>query len=306
MRLPFTTLLVKAFLFASSGALADPPEQPAPPPPQPGPSDVAYARRRGPEPPASPWDLAGLRGFEIQGLGGVAYGGDSSPLQAPNVYPAQTQKLNPAGTILYPAGGNATGTSFNPYAYDPFAFAFFVGYRALAAWSFGAFLSYANYGTNADSNGNFADGTWGLERVRISGGLYARYYVTTWSSRLQPWAEVGVGYVDDSASYSHPIGFGVSNGGGQDNGNYLISYRGITVPIGIGLDWRLAPVFAVGPFVLYEEAFPLGGCVQITVDQAIGAVGPVNTCSGGVVQTRPYGSLFGGIQAKLTFDLLRR
>jgi hypothetical protein len=243
-----------------------------------------------------------MSGFEIQALGGVAYGGDLSPIQAPNLYPAQTQKLNPAGTLLNPGGGAAVGQSYRPYSYDPFGFSFAVGYRPFSAWSFGAFLTYANYGTNADSTGNFPGGMAGLERVRWAGGLYARYYLTTFSARLQPWAQVGVGYVDDSASYSHPLGFGLPNGGGQDNGNYLVSYHGVTIPLSLGLDWRLAPVFAVGPFVTYEQAFPLGGCVTVTVDQAVGSVGPVSTCAGSVVETQAYGSLFAGIFAKITLD----
>jgi hypothetical protein len=107
--------------------------------------------------------------------------------------------------------------------------------------------------------------------------------------------------VDDSASYAHPVGM-LSNGAGPDNGNYLIDYHGLTIPLAIGLDWRLAPIFAVGPFVTYEQAIPLGGCVQITVDQTVGSVGPVNSCDGGVVQTHAYGSLLAGFYAKVTFD----
>jgi hypothetical protein len=305
MRLACATSSFVACVLASAAAVADPPPEaaatssaaePATPP-----GDLV-TRRRAPEPPASTWDVVGLRGFEIQALGGIAYGGGTSPVDAPSVYGTAFQTVNPAGTILSPAGASLAHQAFTPYAYDPFGFSFAVGYRPLPALSFGAFYSYANYGNNADSTGTFVDQTAALERVRSSGGVYARYYFTQWSSRLQPWLQVGLGYVDDSASYSHPLGFGLSNGSGPDNGNYLVNYHGLTIPLGIGLDWRLAPVFAVGPFFAYEQAIPLGGCVQIIVDQAVGSVGSVNSCDGGVVKTHAYGSLLAGIFAKITFD----
>jgi hypothetical protein len=205
-----------------------------------------------------------------------------------------------AGTILNP-GGAPAGQSFTPYSFDPLGFALSVGYRFLPSWSVGSFFSYANYEANGqDASGDQPDGTGGLERVRWALGAYGKFYLTSLSSRLQPWAEVGIGYVNDSASYAHPLPFGVTNGGSPDNGNYLISYHGLTIPIGLGLDWRLAPVFAVGPFVTYEEAIPINGCVHITVDQSVSGVGPVSTC-GSVVQAHAYGSVMGGIFAKLTF-----
>jgi hypothetical protein len=271
--------------------------------------DVVYSRRRAPEPPPSAWDTAGLRGFEVEALGGIAYGGGDSPIQAPGIYGTAFTSQNPAGTILNPAGARAimpASQSFTPYSYDPFGFAFSVGYRLSPAFSVGGFLSYANYGNTADaSTGDFVDGTGGLERVRWAGGVYGRYYLAFWSSRLHPWVQVGVGYVDDSASYAHPVGM-LSNGAGPDNGNYLLQFHGLTFPVAIGLDWRLAPIFAVGPFVSYEEAIPLNGCVQITVDQAVGTVGNVNTCDGSTVQGHPYGSLLAGVFAKVTFDPFTR
>ncbi len=260
----------------------------------------AGAQPRAPEPPPSAWDVAGVRGFELQASGGVAYGGGGSPVEAPNVYGRGFASLNPAGTILNPAGAKAANQSFTPYSYDPFGFAFSAGYRPATAWSVGAFFSYANYGSNADpSTGDFPDGTGGLERVRWTLGGYARYYLTWWSSRLHPWVLAGVGYVDDSASYAHP-GPPLPNGAGPDNGNYLIHYHGLAIPLSLGLDWRLAPGFAVGPVVTYEGAFPLGGCVRITVDQTVGSFGPVATCDGSVVETHSYASVFAGIYAKVT------
>jgi hypothetical protein len=309
MRYVFVAWLVLVVLADGSPAWGDD-SSAAPLPPQPA-SDLVYSRRRAPDPPASAWDTAGLRGFEVEALGGIAYGGGDSPIQAPNIYGTAFANQNPAGTILNPAAARTIvpmSQSFTPYSYDPFGFAFSAGYRISPAFSAGGFVSYANYGNNADpTSRDFADGTGGLQRVRWAVGAYGRYYFAFWSSRLQPWVQIGVGYVDDSASYAHPVGM-LSNGAGPDNGNYLLEFHGLTLPLAIGLDWRLAPIFAVGPFVSYEEAIPLNGCVQITVDQTVGngTVGNVNTCDGSVVQGRAYGNLLAGIFAKVTFDPLHR
>jgi opacity protein-like surface antigen len=288
--LALLTLLATALLTSSSAWAQSQPS-----------SDLVYTRQRAAEPPASAWDVSGLRGIEVQASGGVAYGGGNSPVRAPNVYGGAFPDINPAGTILNPAGA-PPGQGFSPYSYDPFGFAFSAGYRRFPSWSFGGFFSYANYSSNdVDPNtGDQPDGSGGLERVRWAIGLYARYYLTTLSSRLQPWAQVGIGYVNDSASYAHP-GPELLLGGGPDNLNYLLHYHGLTIPVALGLDWRLAPAFAVGPFVTYEQAVPINGCVEITVDETVGSVGPVSTCDRSVVETHSYGSVFAGIFGKLTF-----
>jgi hypothetical protein len=268
-------------------------------------TSLAQVTVRAPDPPVSAWPMAEIRGPELMALGGVSYGGGDSPVQASNVYGNAFQQLNPAGTILNPAGGKSAHQSFTPYSLDPFGFEFAAGYRVMPEFSLGAFITYANYANNADASGDFPDGTGGLRRVRWSLGAYLRYYLTGWSTRLQPWVHVGIGYVDDSASYSHPLGFGLPSGGGPDNGNYLLDFRGLTLPVALGLDWRLGQVFSVGPIMNLELAIPLRGCVQIAVDQASGSVGPVNTCDQ-VVQTHAYAAILGGIFAKLTFDPFRR
>jgi hypothetical protein len=219
-------------------------------------------------------------------------------VQAPSLYAGQPD--NPAGTILNPAGGNAQGAGFTPYSFDPFSIEARLGYRFHPSWSVGGFFSYATYSAQdgADS-GDAPDFTSQLAREQLSVGAYGRYYLTRFSRRLQPWVELGVGFNFDGASYTRPIG--QATNGQAETGNFNLSQYGIIVPLKVGLDWRLAPAFSVGPMIGYSRVFPVSGCIEIDVDQFSNVPG-TNTCSSPPVSSSGYNDLFAGIFVKLTFN----
>lgn len=254
--------------------------------------------RRAPSPVASAWDRLGLSGVEFQASGGIFFAGGDSPVQAPSLYPS-TFSGNPTGTLLNPSSCPA-GQACSPYGIDPFALALSLGWRFLPQASVGAFFSYASYNAqNGADTGDAPDFTSQLSRSQWVLGLYGRYYVTTLSRRLQPWVEVGVGYSYDSASYQRPLG--QASNAQPETGFYYANAKGLAVPLTVGLDWRLAPVFSVGPFVGYEPIIPLGGCVEVDVDQFSSVPGK-STCDSSVVSAKYYGVMSGGIFAKVTFD----
>jgi hypothetical protein len=229
--------------------------------------------------------------------GGIFYPDAQSPVLAPNLYPGTSPGGNdPTGNIL-------RGTE-NPYSYDPFGLSFLAGYRFLPELSAGAWFSYASFQVldNTDT-GDYQDGTSQLQRSFWQLGAYARYYFVKLHPRLQPWVELGLGYSNDTSSYVR--GGAVQGSSGQSVvQDYYVTHRGLAVPLTVGLDWRLAPVFSLGPAIGYERVFGLSGCVDsepqtdathTTMLQA------VNTCSSPPVQTNGYGVFFGGIFAKVTF-----
>lgn len=225
----------------------------------------------------------------------MSAGGDS-PVQAPSLYPSGSG--NPTGTLLNPSSC-PSGQACTPYGVDPFGLDFSAGWRFLPQLSLGAFFSYASYNVqNGADTGDAPDFTSQLTRSHYVGGVYARYYVTTLSPRLQPWVELGLGYSYDAASYQRPMG--QASNGQPETGFYNVSARGLAVPVTVGLDWRLAPFFAVGPTFGYEPIIPLGGCVEVDVDQYSFVPGQ-NTCSSPPVSANYYGVFFGGIFAKVTF-----
>jgi hypothetical protein len=278
----------------------------APPPPAPAPAPApedtwaprGYGTPRAPQAPQTAFDRSGEIGIEVSVGGGFQSGGGSSPVQAPSLYAGAPD--NAAGTLLNPAGGAAIGQGFTPYAFDPFNFEARVGYRFHKNWSVGGFFSYANYLVNdgADS-GDAPDFTSQLAREQLTVGVYGRYYVTQIHRRLQPWVELGVGFNFDAASYTRPIG--QATNGQAETGNFNLSQYGIIVPLKVGLDWRLAPAFSVGPMIGYSRVFPLTGCVEIDVDQ-FSPVPGTNTCSSPPVTNSGYNDFFGGIFVKLTYN----
>jgi hypothetical protein len=97
---------------------------------------------------------------------------------------------------------------------------------------------------------------------------------------------------------------GDGNGGQPETQAYYLQEKGIVVKGTVGLDWRLAPVFSVGPYVGYERVVPVQGCVEVDVDAdaapGVGTNG--NVCGGPNVQAHGYGVVSGGIFLKLTVD----
>jgi hypothetical protein len=242
-----------------------------------------------PLPTRSAWDRAGMLGFELELRGVFMYAGGESPALAPNLYSSNISG-NPTGDILQ-------GTEA-PYGYDPFGLSLAAGYRFLPYLSAGAFFTYAAFlALDNTDTGDYKDSTSQLQRKLWTLGAYARYYLTTLSSRLQPWVDLGFGYSDDTASYTRIANQG--SAGGPAINNYYIEEKGLIVPLNVGLDWRLAPVFSVGPTLGYARVFPLSGCVQVDADPR-SPVQSVNTCDSSVVNARGYGVFYGGIYLKVT------
>jgi hypothetical protein len=256
-----------------------------------------------------------MRGFEIEVAGMVQTGGGNSPVQAPTLWPTTTGSMGfPRGTILDPATAATVPTgseAFTPYSLDPIALSIRVGYRILHDLSVGAFFSFAQYDVNDGTDtGLSPDGTSQLERQQVTVGAYARYYFTHFHRRLQPWVLVGVGFNYDIAAYTRSVGqaTGGMAGANPETGNYILQQEGIVVPVAVGLDWRLAPVFSVGPTLGLARVFPVKGCVEVDVDQYAPAPlqGGANTCSSPPVENHGYDNFYAGIYAKITFFPLTR
>jgi hypothetical protein len=243
-----------------------------------------------PQAPPSAWERVGLRGIELQVRAGLMVPNSSSPVRAPaNFYP--------------PMPGDATGDILegkeSPYGPDVFGLSIALGYRFRRWLSAGAFFSYASFQPqDGTDTGDYRDTTSQLERQYWSVGAYLRYYVTQLHPRLQPWIELGVGYSDDNASYERAA-IQASGSGGAELEQYLLEVQGLVLPFQLGLDWRLAPVFSVGPSVGYAWTFPRRGCVTVNVDQ-LSPVSHVNTCSP-PVSAEGYGVFSAGVYVKLTF-----
>jgi hypothetical protein len=241
-------------------------------------------------PAASAWETRGLLGVEAQIRGAMMFPSSASPVQAPGLYSGLNVAGDPTGDIL-------RGRE-SPYGIEPFGFGATAGYRFLPWLSAGVFFSYATFQANdGTDSGDYRDGTSQLNRVMWTLGAYGRYYVTFWTSRLHPWVELGVGYAGDSASYARGVLQGSS--ANPPLNIYTLTAKGLVLPLSVGLDWRLAPVFSMGPTVGYERVIPISDCVQVDADSTSPAPS-VDTCDSSVVEAHGYGVFSAGIYAKLT------
>jgi hypothetical protein len=278
----------------------------------PGPWRREQFYRRAPDAPASSWDVSGLLGFEAELRGGVVLPDAPSPVLAPNLYPGASAS----------SGGDPTGTilrgSEQPYTIDPVGVSATAGYRFLPFMSAGVFFDYANFEVMDNTDTGSADSTSQLQRQVWQLGAYVRYYGVAANDmhpgfpylpgdifkRLQPWIELGVGATQDTASY---VRGAVQGPQAQPvTQDYYLSYWGIATNLRVGLDWRLAPIFSVGPVLGYGHTFGLSGCADSEPQsdpQYPSTLPAQNTCgshTGGTATANDYGMFFAGIFAKVT------
>jgi len=255
-----------------------------------------------------------MRGIEIDLGIGLQTGGGNSPVQAPTLWGSAggvTSGGFARGTVLDPAtaGTISPSQAFTPYAFDPSAFSARIGYRFRHELSVGVFFSFAEYLVNDGADtGDAPDGTSQLTRQQWTVGAYGRYYFTQFHKRLQPWVSLGLGFNYDIAAYTRIVGPATSTIGAQpETGNYILQQEGIVVPLAIGLDWRLAPQFSLGPTIGYSHVFPLKGCVEVDEDQYQNPnTGAQNTCASPPVENHAYDNFYAGIFAKVTFYPITR
>jgi hypothetical protein len=260
--------------------------------------------------PVSAFVRVGQRGFEIEAGGTVQSGGGDSPVQAPTLWGADGNpkgSLSPRGAILDPAGAASIGQSFSPYKFAFPGLSLRVGYRLHPNVSVGGFFSLAEYYVNNGAEtGDAPDGTGRLSRQQVTFGVYGRYYVTQLHRRIQPWGSLGVGVSSDIASYSRIIGQTTAGpfGGQPETGDYTLRQLGLVVPLTVGVDFRMAPIFSLGPMFGWAHVFPLQSCVEVVADQ-YSPVPATNTCDA-PVQSHGFDNFFGGIYAKVTIDPFTR
>ena len=287
----------------------------------PGPWRREEFYRRAPDAPATSWQVSGLLGFELEGRFGVMLPDSISPVLAPGLYP---NAGNPGitGAKGDPTGQILRGTE-SPYTIDPVALSITAGYRFLPYLSAGAFFDYANFEVQDATDQGSADNTAQLERQVWQLGAYVRFYGVAQNAghpgfpylpgsifdRLQPWVELGAGYAQDTTSYVRGSTqcTTVTGGVGPCPQSYYLNYNGIVTNVRIGLDWRLAPIFSVGPVLGYGHTFGLNSCADSEIDSAdaiVSGTKPANTCAAGYKGAQStandYGIFFGGIFAKVT------
>jgi hypothetical protein len=263
--------LVLATLFASSTLLV-----PA----------IALAGEPGAEQPKSENPTAGLKGFEL--MLRPSFGG------APSDSPV---KYAPSNGVKFAGDPGALMQGASPWGYG------FVG-QASVGYRFVPFLSAGlRGGFRSASGSNLNDGSTGLSRSGWDAGAYVRFYPAVFSESvskyLDPWVSAGVSYQRDTQSFKKGI---ATSNGGNVQADWALDHHAVSIPLGIGVDYRVAKFFSVGPS--FEAAInnPIAGCLSASAAGFAGSTYCSNTEPGkNFVKADTYIAWNAGLDAKVTF-----
>jgi hypothetical protein len=226
---------------------------------------------------------AHLRGLELELRPGLGSAGGDSPVRfqpGPGVtFPDPPALLQGAS----PYGAGFIGQASLGYRFHPFVSA---GVRG-------------GYGISSASQ--VPDGSQNLSRTSWDAGFYVRAYPLAGSDSirryLDPWVGVGVEYMHDTQSFQRST----PSNAGPVNADWTIDHHAVAVPLGIGIDYRLASMFSVGPSFTYAVAAPVAGCAGASASGFAGSNYCSNSGQGqGFIKANAYGVWSAGIDFRVT------
>jgi hypothetical protein len=78
-------------------------------------------------------------------------------------------------------------------------------------------------------------------------------------SGFDPWVSAGATYVYDTQTYDQIV---TVSGLGDVTMPISLAHHGIGIPLALGIDYRVLPFLAVGPFFRYEPVVAVAGCMS--------------------------------------------
>ena len=174
----------------------------------------------------------------------------------------------------------------------------YVGYRFIPLLSAGL-----RGGFRSASGSNLDDGSTKLSRTGWDGGLYLRFYpaaaAPSVSKYVDPWVSVGVSYQHDQQSFQKAL---ATSGGGSVQGDVSLEHHAVSVPIAIGVDYRVTKFLSLGPSFELAINNPIAGCVSTSASGFAGTTYCSNTEPGkNFVKAETYVAWNAGLDAKVTF-----
>ncbi|HVH48073.1 MAG TPA: hypothetical protein VM925_37325 [Labilithrix sp.] len=247
---------------------------------------TALAAEPSTEQPKSEDVSAGLKGFELMlrpSFGGAA---SDSPV-----------KFAPAGNVQFQGDPGALMKGASPWG-SGFVGQAMIGYRFMPLLSAGL-----RGGFRSASGSKLDDGSTNLSRSGWDAGFYVRLYPAVFapsvSKYVDPWFSVGVGYQADAQSFQRSI---PTSNGGSVLGNVSLDHHAVSVPIAIGVDYRVAKFLSLGPSFELAINNPIAGCVTTSAPGFQGSTYCSNSEPGkNFVKAETYLAWSGGLDAKVTF-----
>jgi hypothetical protein len=242
----------------------------------------------GAEKPKTEDSTAGLKGFEL--MLRPSFGG------APSDSPV---KIIPNGRVQGDFGTLLSGAS-TPWS-SGFVGQAAIGYRFLPLLSAGL-----RGGFRSSSASNLPDGSTDLSRSGWDAGFYARVYplalTPSIAKYLDPWVGVGVGYQRDSQSFKKNVAVTDGKNVGSVNADIAIDHHAISIPLSIGVDYRVLSFLSVGPSFEVAVNAPVAGCVATSAAGTSGSSYCTNSDPGkSFLKADTYLAWNAGLDVKVTF-----
>ncbi len=249
-------------------------------------SAPALAAEPSAEAPKAEAPAAGLKGFEL--MLRPSFGG--APSDSPVKFAPQNgvQFQGDPGALL--KGASPWGSGFVGQAS--------VGYRFIPLMSAGLRAGFRRV-----SGSDLDDGSTNLSRTGWEGGFYLRLYpaaaAPSVSKYVDPWVSVGVGYQNDAQSFKRRI---ATSNGGNVQGDVSLDHHAISVPIAIGVDYRVTKFLSLGPSFELGVNSPIAGCMSTSAPGFAGTTYCSNAEPGkNFVKAETYLAWNAGLDAKVTF-----
>jgi hypothetical protein len=238
------------------------------------------------EAPKAEDSSAGLKGIEL--MLRPSFGG------APSDSPV---KFAPQNGVQFQGDPGALMKGASPWG-NGFVGQASVGYRFIPLLSAGV-----RAGFRSASGSNLDDGSTKLSRTGWDGGLYLRFYpaaaAPSVSRYVDPWISAGIGYQRDTQSFQK--GLPTSNGGSVQ-ADVTLDHHAISVPIALGVDYRVTKFLSLGPSFELAINNPIAGCVSTAAAGFAGSTYCSNTDPGkNFVKAETYLAWNAGLDAKVTF-----
>lgn len=229
---------------------------------------------------------AGLKGLEL--MLRPSFGG--APADSP-------VKFAPSNGVQFQGDPGALMKGASPWG-QGFVGQASVGYRFIPLLSAGL-----RAGLRSASGSNLDDGSTKLSRSGFDGGLYLRLYPAVFapsvSKYIDPWISAGVGYQNDQQSFQKAIG---TSNGGSVQADVSLDHHAVSIPIAIGIDYRVTKFLSLGPSFELAYNAPIAGCVTTSASGFAGSTYCSNAEPGkNFVKAEAYAIWNAGLDAKVTF-----
>jgi hypothetical protein len=133
-------------------------------------------------------------------------------------------------------------------------------------------------------------------RFAWGAGPYANGYLHLTSTRVVPWAGVGVAYLQDTQSYNQ------ESNNPPAQASVTTTHYGIAFPVSVGIEYPFSPLLRIGPSFTYARIIPITGCSTHTGPGFVPVHCDITSAgSGSFIEAQSYDAWTAGLDVRFVF-----